>query len=156
MASTTYADVPGAGINPLDVVFRVKVGVSTASEDIAIFQVVAFHTTAGQVTKTTVANTAMAGFSQDKFESAQFDVAHVAHVTVRIAGTTRYIAGADCSGAIGGYLVLEGTDGRLTPCAAVANTHYVLLAVSLDDPDADGNLGTAIIMYNVPYFVSAS
>lgn len=151
MAATTYADVPGAGINPLDVVFRVK-----AADDIGIFQIVAFHTTAGQVTKTTVANSAMAGFSQDKFVVADFDSSHVAYITVRIAGTTRYIAGADCSGAIGGYLVLEGTDGRLTPCAAVANTHYVLLAVGLDDPDADGNLGTAIIMYNVPYFVSAS
>lgn len=151
MAATTYADVPGASINPTDVVLRVK-----ATEDIAIFQVVAFHTTAGQVTKTTTANAKMAGYSQDKFVVADFDSSHVAHITVRIAGTTRYIAGADCSSAIGGYLVVEGTDGRLEPCAAVANTHYVLVGISLDDPDADGNLGTAIIMFNVPYFASAS
>lgn len=158
MAYTSYADVPGAHIGGMDLVFRVKADgtLTTRCESIEEFQAVAFHTTAGQVTKTTTANSAIAGFSQEGFTNTDFPEYHIAQINVRVAGTTHYIAGADCSTGIGASLVVEGTDGRMTVCAGVANTHYVTQGWGLDNPDADGNIGTMLIMLNQPYFVSAS
>jgi hypothetical protein len=154
MANTGYTDVPGVGIGAVDLPFRVK-----ASESVGQYQAIAFYTSGTgtvEVQITTTANDKMAGINQEGFIYTDFPTGHIFYISVRVAGTTHYIAGADCSSARGDYLVLEGTDGRMTVCAALANTHYVIQGLGLDNPDADANIGTMLMMLNVPYFVSAS
>ena len=154
MATTGFTDVPGAGIGAADLPFRVK-----ASESVGFYQAVAFYTSGTgtvEVQITTTANDKLAGFNQEGFTYTDFPTGHIFYISVRVAGTTQYIAGASCAASRGEYLVVEGTDGRLEPCAALANTHYVIQGLGLDNPDADGNVGTMLIMLIVPYFVSAS
>lgn len=154
MASTGFTDVPATGTGAVDLTFRVKV-----SESVGQYQAVAFYTSGTgtiEVQVTTVANSKMAGLNQEGFTYTDFTTGHIFYIAVRVGGTTHYIAGADCSSARGAYLVLEGADGRMTVCAAVANTHYVIQGLGFDNPDADANIGTMLLMLNVPYFVSSS
>jgi hypothetical protein len=151
MAYTGTTDVPPVGQGAVDLPFRLK-----ASESVEAYQAVTIYTSGTgtvEVQITTVANDEIAGFCQDKIVYTDFDSSHIFYVAVRVAGTTHYIAGADCSAARGDWLILEGTDGRLQVCPATAATLYTLVGWGLDNPDADGNIGTCLIVFNQKWSV---
>lgn len=149
MANTAYADVPGAGQGATYLTFRVK-----DTEAVARHAAVKLHTTAGQVTKTTVANDVIAGISREKCTVAQATSPYIARVPVQIAGTAKYLAGQACT--VGSFLVIDGADGKFFDCVGGADCHYMTHGWTLNDPDADDNFGIMVLALNTPYFVSAS
>jgi len=125
--------------------------------DIVLYQAVTAHSTAGEITNVTTADTGrLLGFAQDFVDHDDCVSGHVITVAVQQHGITPFIAGADCSSGYGDWAVLEGSDGRLKVCPAAANEKYVTHGIIMDDPDADGNYGHIWLNLNVPYFTTSS
>ena len=145
----TYEDVPGVQhVECLQ--YKVK------SDDlITINQVVAHHSTAGQITKTTTAASGMAaGFACESCSAAEATAGH--RLDVQVHGVARYITGADCSSSIGKFAVLEGTDGKLEPAGAESKVLYMTHGIILGGGDTENDVGFIMVNLNVPYYIAVT
>ncbi len=145
----TYEDVPGVQWAEC-LQYKVK-----AADAIVINAVVAHHTTAGQITKSTTAASGMAaGFARESCTATQATAGH--RMDVQVHGVARFITGADCSSAIGQFAVLEDTDGKLEPAGAVSQTLYMTHGVIIGGGDTEDDVGFIMINLNVPYYIAVT
>jgi len=147
MGVATTTDVPG-----VQYVQTLNYKVTDAAAGIAIFSAVAFNTTVGQVKQATTATSGMiAGIAQQAVTATEADTGEW-YVEVQVHGVSRYVAGADCSGTIGGFLCIDDAVGRMKPAGSTSQTLYMTHGITLNDPDADGDIGFMWLNLNVPYY----
>ena len=135
--SVTISNVPGVQHQEF-LTYKVK-----EDDAITLLQGVAWHTTEGEVTKSTVALSGpCAGIANESCTATETASGSTVRIDVQVHGVARFVAGADCSGsAPGTLLVFHGTDGHFYPCPTTTNTVYKTHGVLLNDPDTDGDVG---------------
>ena len=117
---------------------------------ITLWQGVAWHTTEGEITKSTVALSGpCAGISNESCTAAETATGLTVRIDVQVHGIARFVAGADCSGSNPGtYLVFHGTDGHFYPCPTTTNVVHMTHGFLLNDPDTDGDVGLMQLSLN--------